>query len=229
MRLQKYLAQHGYGSRRFCETLITDEKVYVNGQLALLGMSIQEGDSVLVHDMPVQENVSEKIIVYALHKPKGIETTRKNIPESIMQYVPTEPLVFPVGRLDKDSCGLILLTNSGALAQSLTHPKYAHEKEYHVRISSPLSEEEFEHFKEGLVISGKKTSFAQIEYHGYNRYSVILTEGRNRQIRKMMRAFGKRVIALKRVRIESIELGDLRPGEYRILTPLEYESYIHTS
>lgn len=225
MRLQKFLAKQGFGSRRFCETLITDGKIKVNDKIAELGMSIDEhSDTVTIDNMPIKDNITP--VVYALHKPKGIETTCNRKPDTILHFVPETPLVFPVGRLDKESCGLILLTNSGALTQRLTHPSFQHEKEYHVRVSSPLSTSELEMFSTGIIISGKKTLPAKIRPHGHNRYSVILTEGRNRQIRKMMRALGKGVVSLKRVRIESINLGDLEPGEYRIMRPDEYQHLI---
>ncbi|PID69946.1 23S rRNA pseudouridine synthase F [bacterium DOLZORAL124_38_8] len=217
IRLQKFLAQQGFGSRRNAEQLISDKKVIINGTVAQLGDKVQGNERIFVEGKKVKPIKHKKKIV-AFYKPVGVECTMKSSAE-------TETLadfdfgffpVFPVGRLDKDSQGLLLMTNDGDLANKLMHPRYHHEKEYVVSVNKEVTTQQIEQLGNGsLKIDGKKVNPAQIKPISPTVFSIILTEGRNRQIRRMCQAVGLKVIDLLRIRIEKTHLGSLKPGKKR--------------
>jgi pseudouridine synthase len=218
MRLQKYLSQAGICSRRKAEEYIEKGLVTINGETASIGQSIQVGkDRVELKNDIVEDQ--KKLVYYKFNKPKGIETTcAQKWGKSIVDIIDIPTRVFPIGRLDKDSEGLILLTNDGRLANYLMHPRYEHQKEYIVDTLWPISDQQLEKMSEGVEILWGYTKKAAIERYASWKFSIILTEGKNRQIRRMTESVGTRVKKLKRVRIENIELWNLEVGEYKHLS-----------
>lgn len=224
VRLQKVLAAAGYGSRRACETLIAEGRVTVDGQTASLGMSVDPAavdlrvDGARVHG-------AQPPVYFALNKPIGVLTAARSQAgrTTVLDLVPVPERVFPVGRLDVDSEGLILLTNDGPLAQILTHPRHEHEKEYRVLLDAAPSADQLRKWRQGLRLpDGARTLPARVDVQGGQGWvRVVLKQGRKRQIRDTARCLGLRVRRLVRVRIASLQLGDLRPGEWRALTPEE--------
>ena len=217
-KLQKLIADRGYCSRRAAEKLISEGKVKVNGELAVLGMRVKEDDKVLIEGKPVK-NISEDLLI-ALNKPKGYVCSNKEVPgeKNIFKLVKKNKRLFSVGRLDKNSRGLVLLTNNGDLAYRLSHPSFEHEKEYEVVINNPLDPLLEEKLKEGVDIGDKTPArIKEIEKIGRKKYKVILNEGRNRQIRRMFEVFSCTVLDLKRTKIDKYSLGDLREGSWKII------------
>jgi 23S rRNA pseudouridine2605 synthase len=227
IRLQKILAQAGYGSRRSCEKLIQEEKVKVNGKLAVLGMSADpKNDIITVNDVEILP--PEELNYLLLYKPKGVLSTVKS-PDSrptVRSLIKKPGRLYPVGRLDVASEGLILMTNDGELTNLLTHPRYEHEKEYRVLVDSRPGEQQINSWKKGLILDdGTLTKPAKvwIEHKDSKEtwLGVILKEGKKRQIRRMAEASGLKVKRLIRVRLANLRLGDLIPGEWRELEKQE--------
>jgi 23S rRNA pseudouridine2604 synthase len=211
MRINKYLAQQNYGTRRACDDLITAKKVYINGRLAKLGDTVGKDDKV-----EVKRHAERRFAYYAFNKPAGVPTHAegKNT-DSIVHTLPPELKklnLFPVGRLDKDSHGLIILTNDGRVTDRLLNPKYAHEKEYEVRTKLPLRANFKQKIESGINIEGYITKPCKIHILGANRFRIILTEGKTHQIRRMCVALFNEVADLKRIRIMNIKLGALAKG-----------------
>lgn len=223
MRLQKYMSQAGICSRRKAEQYIADGEVYVNGEVATIWMSITTGvDEVKLGDKAVYEQ--DNLVYYILNKPRGIETTcAQNGWQNVVDIVDVPERVFPVGRLDKETTWLLLLTNDGRLANYLMHPRYEHEKEYLVEVFGPITDEALESMSEGIHILGRKTKRAPVSRHSSWKFFITLSEGRNRQIRRMVEKVDHQVKKLKRIRIENIELGKLKEGQYRPITEREKE------
>lgn len=229
VRLQKYMAEAGIASRRKSEELIAAGKVRVNGKVAEIGDKINpRTDKVTVSGKKVVK--SKKQVYIMLHKPRGFITTmhdemdRKCVAELIAD-VPER--VYPVGRLDRESEGLLLLTNDGEFANALTHPSKHVPKTYRVTVRPDVTKEQLESFENGIEIDGKMTLPAEVrvldKQAGRVVLEVVIYEGRNRQIRKMCEALGLEVARLKRTKIGSLKLGMLKPGEYRYL----HEEEIH--
>ncbi|MDD2487570.1 MAG: pseudouridine synthase [Candidatus Gracilibacteria bacterium] len=221
IRLQKYMSQAGICSRRKAEEYINAGDVYINGVKALIGQSVDpETDKVTLGNMIVEDKKNH--VYYKLNKPFGIITTCSQDGESsILDIVEIPERVFPIGRLDKNSTGLILLTNDGRLSNYLMHPRYEHEKEYIVDVYGKISDEELDDMSEGMFILGKRTRQAEIRRVGSGTFSIILKEGMNRQIRRMVEKTGHQVKRLKRIRVENILIEDMKEGEYRKLTQIE--------
>lgn len=227
MRLQKYLASCGVASRRKCETYILEGKVSVNGTIVnTLGTSVEENDEVCFNGKKLK--LTEDYVYYMLNKPIGYVTTvqdEKDRPTvlDIMKKVDTR--IFPVGRLDYNTSGLLLLTNDGALTYGLTHPKHHVNKTYEVKVRGQLNKVAVERLQNGVVIDGRKTFPAKVKVLKTNdkttRLTITIHEGRNRQIRKMCEAVGHQVLELTRISMGTIELGNLPVGAYRLLTPEE--------
>ena len=218
MRLQKFISRAGYCSRRHAEELILNGKVTVNGQIVTqLGTKIDpEIDKVEVEGTPVFPD--ENLVYIALNKPKGYVTSCSHPGEKIvLELVNIPQRIYPVGRLDKDSTGLLLLTNDGKLHLKLTHPSFDHEKEYLVTVARPIPDGALKAIESGLKILGTRTRPARIKKISDIRFKIILKEGRNRQIRRMVRKVGSRVTDLKRIRIANIRLGNLPEGKWRYL------------
>lgn len=227
-RLQKILARAGFGSRRSCEVLISDGRVKVNGQTAILGSKADANtDEILVDGQPIPKISNQKVYI-ALHKPRGVlsDNVRDDPRKSVFDLVPVAGHLFVVGRLDFDSEGLVMLTDDGELANQLTHPRYGHEKEYRVLVSSRPEEEQLRTWRRGVVLEeGYRTAPARINLvslAGNGAWlRIIMKEGKKRQIREIGKTIGLPVQRIIRVRIGTILLGQLKPGEWRELTPAE--------
>ncbi len=221
-RLQKVLAQRGIGSRRVCEDLIAAGRVTVNGEVAILGRRIHpESDQVEVDGKHV--GVQPGRVHYLLNKPAGVVTTAKD-PQgrpTVVELVPTEPRVFPVGRLDRDTEGLLLLTNDGELANRLTHPRYGIEKEYLASVEGIVSPRDLRRLREGVELEDGMTAPAKVSQPSPGVVRLTIHEGRNRQVRRMCDAVGHPVTRLVRVRIGPISDRTMPPGRWRELTPTE--------
>ncbi len=226
-RLQKILARTGYGSRRACEELIAKGRVTVNGHIAKLGTKADPAkDKIAVDGSPIQ--AEEKLKYIAVNKPRNVisAASPQDNRKTVRDLVDEPGHLYPVGRLDVDSEGLILLTNDGDLTYRLTHPKYQHEKEYKVLVARRPDEKQLDAWRRGVVLEdGYRTQPAEVRFAGtYGKGAwlrVILREGRKRQIREMGRLTGLPVVRIRRVRIGSLWLGKLKPGEWRHLTPEE--------
>lgn len=219
IRLQKFIAQSGICSRRHAEELIVNGKVMVNDRtIKKLGTQVDpHKDTIKAHGKIVKPEEKKLYIIF--HKPKGYETTSAKVKKSIFDLIKTRERVFPVGRLDKDSSGLLILTNDGEYANKMMHPRYEHEKEYLVDIAHPLKLEELKRLERGVLILGKKTSPAKIRVLSPRRLSIVIHEGMNRQIRRMLEAVNNQVVELKRVRVGGIKLGKLKEGEWKEFIP----------
>ena len=228
MNSQRYLALAGAGSRRKCGQLIEEGRVTRNGERLTFGVEIQPGDDVRIDGQPVA--APNELVYFALNKPAGLISDR-GVPgeRSALDLAPAPERLFAVGRLDKDATGLLLLTNDGETAQRLTHPRYEHEKEYHVLVQGRPSSDAVRQWRRGVVIGqGDEaviTAPATVEFlrvDGGNTWlRVTLREGRKRQIKRVAKAVGHPVLQLIRVRIGPVELGHLRPGEWRRLSEVE--------
>jgi 23S rRNA pseudouridine2605 synthase len=218
-RLQKVLAQIGLGSRRTCEELIAAGRVQVNGEVADLGRRVDpESDQVTVDGVPVA--VRPGLVYYLLNKPVGAVSTASDPAgrPAVTGLVPSEPRVHPVGRLDADSEGLLLLTNDGELTFRLTHPSFGVEKEYLVEVKGSPKPGAVRRLREGIELEDGRTAPAQVALVAPNALRITIHEGRNRQIRRMCDAVGHPVRRLVRTRIGPIRVGTLAPGEWRELT-----------
>ena len=224
-RLQKVLARAGFGSRRAAEELIADGRVTVNGAVAVLGQRVDpESDRVAVDGIGV--GIRSGLVYYLLNKPTGVVTTASD-PQgrpTVVDLVPVEPRVFPVGRLDADSEGLLLLTNDGELTHRLTHPSFGVEKEYLVEVEGEPSPGVVRRLREGVELEDGVTAPAQVAPVGDRALRVVIHEGRNRQVRRMCAAVGHPVRRLVRTRIGPLAERTLRPGEWRPLTLAEVRS-----
>lgn len=219
-RLQKVLAAHGFGSRRTCEELIAEGRVYVNGDLAELGRRVQvETDTVEVDGIEI--GIRPGLVYYLLNKPSRVVTTSSD-PEgrpTVLDLVPAEPRVFSVGRLDYDTEGLLLLTNDGALAQQISHPSGGIEKEYVAEVSGgPVSAGALRRLREGVLLDGQPTSPAKVSQPADGVLRIVIHEGRNRQVRRMCESVGHPVTRLVRTRIGPLRDPALAPGKWRKLT-----------
>jgi 23S rRNA pseudouridine2605 synthase/23S rRNA pseudouridine2604 synthase len=222
LRLQKYLSHTGICSRRAGENLIREGRVSVNGKtVTQLGTKIDpEMDRVAV-DGAALGSVTERVYI-ALNKPKGYVSSCKHPGQPVViDLIDLPTRLFPVGRLDKESVGLLLLTNDGRLHHQLSHPGFDHEKEYEVSIQRPIADAELRQMEMGIVLKGRRTRPAAVKRLTARRFRIILKEGRNRQIRRMARHLGHHVSRLKRLRMANIRLGELPPGAWRYLTEAE--------
>ena len=225
IRLQKYLSMAGICSRRHGEELILAGKVWVNGMVITeLGTRVDPGaDSVEIDGKPVLER--QRIVYIALNKPGGYVTSCEQPGEKLVTDLVNIPeRIFPIGRLDKDSTGLLLLTNDGPLHHRLSHPSFDHEKEYVVTLAAPISDSALQKMADGMLLSGKRTRPAEIHRISLRRFRIILKEGKNRQIRRMVRKVGQDVLQLQRIRIAGIRLGQLDSGKWRFLDPDEIKA-----
>ena len=227
VRLNKYLADCGVGSRRECDRLIEEGVVVVNGKVARLGMEVSEHDQISVNGKRVGDK--QKNYYLMLHKPKGYVTTVKDDlgRKTVMDLIDIKARLYPVGRLDYDTEGLLILTNDGELANRLTHPRNEVNKTYICRISGMLTDKERLQLERGVLIDGVKTAPARVRIlkqdQHHTRCEVTIHEGRNRQVKKMFESVGKEVEFLKRVAVGELRLGGLKRGEYRFLNDYEVE------
>ncbi len=214
IRINKYLSETGILSRRKADQAIEQGEVRINGVVAQLGDQVSENDVVTYQGEIVSRKTEHH--VYAYYKPLGLVCTAKDAdPDSIFRKLELPVPCFYVGRLDKNSQGLLLLTNDGELSDHLQKARNHHEKEYVVRVDQPLTAEFLREMSSGVEILDTKTRPCKVVKQGKNTFRIILTQGLNRQIRRMCEALGYRVVFLKRIRECNILLGDLKPGEYR--------------
>ena len=218
-RLQKVLARAGYGSRRACELLIEEGRVTVDGEAVTLGRRVDPNrERVEVDGVPV--SASGDLLYYVLNKPRGVVTTAQD-PQgrtTVLDLVPREPRVFPVGRLDADTEGLLLLTNDGDLANRLTHPRHGVEKEYLAHVEGRPSPGAVRALRHGVDLEDGRTAPARASLTAANAIRITIHEGRNRQVRRMCEAVGHPVLRLVRTRIGPLADRSLRPGDWRLLT-----------
>lgn len=224
MRLQKYLSRAWICSRRKAEEYIEKGFIKINGETATIWQSVNPDiDKVELLDDIVEEN--KKLVYYKLNKPRGIVTTCVSKGETgIMDIVDIPTRVFPIGRLDKETTGLIILTNDGRLANYLMHPRYNHEKEYIVETFGPIEDKNIQIMRDGIFILGSYTKEAKVERLSSGKFSITISEWKNRQIRRMVEHVWGTVKKLKRIRIENIQLWDLEPGDYQELSKKEKDA-----
>jgi 23S rRNA pseudouridine2605 synthase len=230
-RLQKILAQAGYGSRRACEDFISAGRVRVNGQLAELGQKADPSvDKITVDGKPIA--AAESLIYVALYKPRNVLSTvegeRGDDRQTVRELVDAPGHLYPVGRLDFESEGLVLMTNDGDLTNRLTHPKYGHSKEYKVLLARRPDQDQLDAWRHGVILEdGYKTAPAEVRFEtaqGKGAWvRVIMGEGRKRQIREICKQLGLPVVRIVRIRIGSLRLGNLKPRQWRYLTAREVE------
>ncbi|EDL65429.1 tRNA pseudouridine synthase A [Bacillus sp. SG-1] len=220
LRINKFISEAGKASRRGADRLIEEGRVTINGKKAKIGDQVEPGDDIRVSGQQIR--VARNNVYLALNKPVGItSTTEKNVKGNIVDLVNHPLRVFNIGRLDKDSDGLILLTNDGDIVNEILRAENQHEKEYIVSVDKPITPEFLTQMSEGVKILGTKTLPCKVEQLSKFDFKIILTQGLNRQIRRMCEALGYEVFRLQRVRIMNIHLGNLPVGQWRDLTKKE--------
>lgn len=225
VRLQKFMAECGIGSRRKCEEIIRKGRVKVNGETAAeLGMKIDAvKDEVRVDGKIVRR---QGLVYFAFNKPKGVTSTcyDRYADRTVLDFIKSGERIYPVGRLDKDSRGLMLLTNDGSLAYELTHPKFGHEKEYLVETEKPIRDSELEKLRKGVRLEEGTAAAKRIERISADKFKIVLTQGWKRQIRRMAEAVGHKIVDLQRVRINKLELDGLKEGRFMEISASDISS-----
>ena len=227
MRLNKYIGETGFCSRREADRLIAERRVTVNGVPASMGTQVAEGDEVQIDGQGLRARAvapkgKRRHAYIALNKPVGITcTTEASVKGNIVDFVGHQERIFPVGRLDKDSEGLNLLTRNGDIVNEILRSENEHEKEYLVGVDKPVTDEFLRGMARGVPLHGQLTLPCKTGKLGRFGFRIVLTQGLNRQIRLMSDAFGYRVVQLRRVRIVNVRLGVLKPGQWRNLTDAE--------
>jgi 23S rRNA pseudouridine2604 synthase len=222
VRLNKYISETGVCSRREADKWIEAGRVTLNGERAHLGLKVRAQDEVRVDGRLI--GTKKRPVYIALNKPIGVIcTTEGHVADNVIDLVGHSERIFPIGRLDKDSEGLILLTNDGDIVNEILRSENEHEKEYTVRVNRPITDLALSMLADGVKIMGERTKPCRVERIDRESFRMILTQGLNRQIRRMCSALGYRVQALRRVRIMNIQLGALHAGEWRNLTDAEVE------
>ena len=217
IRLNKYIASSGLCSRREADTLIENGKVTINGEVAVQGTKVNEGDVVIVNGRKITPD--DDMVYIAFNKPLGVTcTTDKRDPSNIIDFIGFNDRIFPVGRLDKNSSGLILLTNDGSIVNKLLRAENGHEKEYLVTVNRPYDKNFIKQMESGVPVLGQLTLPCKLKPAGDKTFKIILHQGLNRQIRRMCEYLGYKVTKLKRIRFMNIYLGDLETGKWRYLT-----------
>ena len=221
-RINKYLSEVGFCSRRAADRLIEEGKVKINGEITEIGSKVEEGDQVEVEGQKIINPTKQKNIYLAFNKPIGIvcTTDRRVEPDNIIDFIKYPTRVFPIGRLDKLSEGLIFLTNDGDIVNKILRARNNHEKEYIVSVNRPINKDFIQSMSNGVEILDTITKNCFVKQLGQKKFKIILTQGLNRQIRRMCESLGYRVKSLKRVRIMNIKL-DVPTGKYREITKEE--------
>lgn len=231
MRLNKFISDAGFCSRREADRLIENGEVFVNGTKAVMGVQVADSDEVIINGKKIAPGNKEEKIIYAFYKPVGVVSTMaKDDEDSIFNFLKNfhiQKRIYPVGRLDKESCGLMLLTNDGELMNSILKTSNNHQKEYVVKVNKDITNDFIKKMSMGVEIidgnTGKKviTRKCTVKQNGKRTFTIILKQGLNRQIRRMCGAFGYEVLSLKRIRIMNINLSGMKEGEIRTLTKEE--------
>ena len=221
-RINKYLSEVGFCSRRAADRLIEEGKVSINGEITEIGSKVKEGDQVEVEGQKIINPTKQKNIYLAFNKPIGIvcTTDRRVEPNNIIDFIKYPKRIFPIGRLDKPSEGLIFLTNDGDIVNKILRARNNHEKEYIVSVNRPINKDFIQSMSNGVEILDTITKNCFVKQLGQKKFKIILTQGLNRQIRRMCESLGYRVRSLKRVRIMNIKL-DVPTGKYREFTKEE--------
>lgn len=220
MRINKFISKTGICSRREADEYIKAKRVTINGKIAELGSNVEAGDVVKLDGKQIGKK--RKPVYIALNKPVGIiSTTERHVKGNIIDFVDHKERIFPIGRLDKDSQGLILLTNDGDIVNKILRSENNHEKEYIVTVDKPITGSFLNGMASGVKILGTKTKPCKVRRINDTVFNIILTQGLNRQIRRMCQVFGYKVVKLKRIRIMNIKLGNLKIGQWRNLTKEE--------
>jgi len=221
-RINKYLSEAGYCSRRVADRLIEEGKVSINGEVSKIGTKVDEEDYVEVKGQRIEKSKKQKNVYLAFNKPVGIVCTsdKRVEPDNIIDYINYPTRIFPVGRLDKPSEGLIFLTNDGDIVNKILRARNNHEKEYIVSLNRPINRDFIQSMSNGVEILGTITKNCFVKKLGQKTFKIVLTQGLNRQIRRMCESLGYRVLSLKRVRIMNIKL-DIPTGKYREFTEEE--------
>ncbi|MDM0495127.1 23S rRNA pseudouridine(2604) synthase RluF [Clostridium perfringens] len=220
VRLNKYISETGFCSRREADKLIEQGRVKIDGVKASTGMKVSKGQSVSIDGKPLK--VENELVYIALNKPVGITcTTESKIKGNIVDFINHEKRIFPIGRLDKDSQGLIFMTNDGDIVNKILRAGNNHEKEYIVTVNKPITDEFIKGMSNGVPILGTVTKKCLVKKESKNSFRIILTQGLNRQIRRMCEYFGYEVKKLERIRIMNVSLGNLKIGSWRYLTKKE--------
>jgi 23S rRNA pseudouridine2604 synthase len=221
--LNKFISESGFCSRREADKLIIDGQVTINGTIANKGDEIKRGDKVRINGKLLKSRLEEEVIFIALNKPVGIVSTTENVRDNIVQFVNHPDRIFPIGRLDKDSQGLIFLTNNGDLVNKILRAGNNHEKEYIVTVDKALTDVVISGLSKGVPIMGTVTKKCKVTREGVKSFRITLIQGLNRQIRRMCEYFGYEVVKLERIRIMNIRLKGIPLGEWRDLTDEEME------
>ncbi len=221
-RINKFLSEIGYCSRRAADRLIKEGKVTINGEIPEIGTKVKEGDQVEVKGQRIEKSAKQKRIYLAFNKPVGIvcTTDRKVEPDNVIDFIKYPERIFPIGRLDKPSEGLIFLTNDGDIVNKILRARNNHEKEYIVSVNRLITKKFIQTMSNGVEILGTITKNCLVEQLGPKKFKIILTQGLNRQIRRMCESLGYKVKSLKRVRIMNIKL-NIPSGKYREFTKEE--------
>lgn len=221
-RINKFFTQQGIASRREADQWIESGRVTINGRVAQLGDRVRPGDTVARDGTVIPWG--NKPVYIKFHKPLGVTTTCElDVPDNIIAYIGHAQRIFPIGRLDKDSSGLILLTNDGQIVNQILRAEHGHEKEYLVQVDRPFDQDFLDRMARGVVILDKPTKPCTISRRGSREFRIILTEGRNRQIRRMCEALGYRVTALHRIRVMNVTIEGLAVGQWKNLTEREWQ------
>ena len=233
VRINKFLSEAGVCSRREADRQIEAGNVTIDGRVAQMGDKVEQGQTVCFQGQPVSKE--EEMVLIAFHKPVGIVcTAEKREKNNVIDYINYPKRIYPIGRLDKDSEGLLIMTNDGDLINGMMRARFSHEKEYKVTVNKEITPEFIEKMSRGVHIRDREKNLdavtrpCKVRKNGKYTFSIILTQGLNRQIRRMCEALGYKVTTLKRIRIMNVELGNLKPGEVRELTEQELKELYGT-
>ena len=229
MRINKFLSSLGIASRRAIDKYIEEGRIKVNGVIASTGIDVTEEDEIYIDDKKIETNRIEEKVYFMLNKPLGVLSASSDDRgrKTVVDLIKTDKRIFPIGRLDYMTSGLILLTNDGELFNRLVHPKSEIYKKYYIKVFGEVKKEEIEELKKGVLLEDGKTLPAKVSGIKYDKNKtsmyISIREGRNRQIRRMIEKFGYKVLMLRREKIGELSLGDLKEGKYRELTREEIE------
>ncbi|MDO5861455.1 MAG: pseudouridine synthase [Thermoplasmata archaeon] len=227
-RLNKFISEAGVASRRAADRMIEEGRVSINGRTAVVGDKVAEGDEVTVDGKPIAK--VKRDIIIAFNKPRGVTcTSSPDDPDNVIDFIGYPERIYSIGRLDKDSEGLLLLTNNGELANAVMRSRSEHEKEYIVTVDHDITDGFVRTMSSGVQILGRMTKRCEVERLSDREFRIVLRQGLNRQIRRMCGQLGYTVVRLVRVRVMNIELGDLPQGRYRDLTEAESEELCRTA